>query len=194
MALENFVLWSAKGLTLGRILGNRMKQMSFERVSSTVIATRTKRSWGKSVCVHARGRVLSFFVLLSQRQKQISSGRFSERILHQKSFYVISVMNNLRINNINFKWYILKWTLNQFSTDDIYESFLIKYVSIYLEYYQNSLKNQFFRSIQTLCVIRSNLRYYYINSLLPAMAGAKWSAKFNLKKEIYLTASIKFYV
>lgn len=108
MALENFVLWSAKGLTLGRIPGNRMKQMSFERVSSTVIATRTKRSWGKSVCVHARGRVLSFFVPLSQRQKQISSERFSERILHQKSFYVTSVMNNLRINNINFKWYILK--------------------------------------------------------------------------------------
>lgn len=59
MALENFVLRSGKVLTLGRIPGNRMKQMSLERVSSTVIATRTKRWLEKSVGARVTARFSS---------------------------------------------------------------------------------------------------------------------------------------
>lgn len=73
MALENFVLWSAKVLTLGRIPGNRMKQMSPERVSSAVIATRTERSREKSV---GAGALSSFS--LRQRPEQTGAGDFTE--------------------------------------------------------------------------------------------------------------------
>lgn len=104
MALENFVLRSAKVPTLGRIPGNRMKQMSFERVSSTVIATRTKRSRGKK-CQYSRRQggnfcFQFFFVLLCQQTQYWR-------------IYVARLCDD-------FKWHIFKWTVNQLLIKDIW--------------------------------------------------------------------------